>query len=111
MFVVKLFLYTASSPYTHTSVQFLPFVTLVVSLSPAALLAVITRLVEAMLDREQDNPPVLHRWAFGVTLLSYTVYVVANTDAFHETVAKELLPLYTTPDGGQGAGRGEIGVS
>lgn len=85
--------------------------TLVVSLSPAALLAVITRLVEAMLDREQDSPPVLHRWAFGVTLLSYTVYVVANTDAFHETVAKELLPLYTTPDGGQGAGGGESGVS
>lgn len=71
------------------------------------MLAVISRLVEAMLEREQDSPPVLQSWDFGVTLLSYTVYVVANTDAFHETVAKELLPLYTTPKGGQGARRGE----
>lgn len=85
--------------------------TFVVSLSPAALLAVITRLVEVMLDREQDSPPVLQSCTFGVTLSSYTVYVVANTDMFHEMVAKELLPLYTTPDGGQGAGRGERGVS
>ncbi len=85
--------------------------TLVSSLSPASLLAVIARLVEAMLDREQDSPAVLHSSTFGVTLLSYSLYVVANTEAFHETVAKELLPLYTTADGGQGAGRGETGVS
>lgn len=86
-------------------------VTLVSSLSPASLLAVITRLVEAMLDREQDSPAVPQSWAFGITLLSYTLYVVANTEAFHETVAKELFPLYTTADGGQGAARREIGVS
>ena len=64
--------------------------------------------MEVMLARAQDKPITLHSWAFGVTLLSYTVYVVANIEAFHETLAKELLPLYTTPDGGQGAGRREI---
>lgn len=80
-------------------------------LSPAALLAVITSMLESMLDREQDSIVVLHSWAFGVTLLSYTVYVLANTEAFHETVAKELLPAYATPDGGQGAGRGRNGNS
>lgn len=85
--------------------------TLVVSLSPAELLAVTTRLVEAMLDKEQDSPAVVHSCSFGVAPLSYTVYVVANTDAFHKTVAEELLPLYSTPDGGQGAGRRERGVS
>lgn len=46
-----------------------------------------------------------------MTLLSNKVYLVANTEAFHETVAKELLPLYTTPDGGQGAERKGIRVS
>lgn len=105
------FKWSILSTHAHTHTQFLPFETLSVSLSPAILLAVITRLVDAMLDREQDSPAVLHSWAFGATLSSYTVYVVANTDAFHETVAKELFPLYTTPDGGQGAGRGESGVS
>lgn len=78
---------------SRTLISFLPCVTFVVSLSPAALLAVISRLVEAMLAREQDSPAVVHSWTFGATLLSYTVYMVANTDAFHETVTKELLPV------------------
>lgn len=64
-----------------------------------------------MLDREQDRSAVLHNWAFGVTLVSYTVYEVANTEAFQEIVPKEVLWLYTTPAGGQGAGRRYIGVS
>lgn len=68
----------------------------------------ITRLVEVMLDREQDSPATLHSWAFGVTPMSYTVYVVAKTEDCQEIVAKVLLPLYTTPDGGQGARRREI---
>lgn len=68
------------------------------------LLAVITRLVEATLKREQESDPVLQTCCLGVTLLSYTVYVVANTDAFHATVAEVLFPLYTTSVGGQGAG-------
>jgi len=38
------------------------------------------------------------------------VYVVANTEAFQDTVAKELFPLYVTPDGGQGAERGEMRI-
>ncbi|KAA8587294.1 hypothetical protein FQN60_016156, partial [Etheostoma spectabile] len=67
--------------------------------------------VEVTLVREQDSPAVLHSRALGFTLLSYTLNVVANTDAFHETVAKELFPPYATPDGGQGAGRREIGVT
>lgn len=62
----------------------------------------ITRLVEELL-RGQDSCVVLHSWTLGVTLLSYTAYVVANAEAFHETVAKELLVLYTTAAGGQGA--------
>lgn len=82
---------------------------MVVSLSPAVFVAVITRLLEVMLDREHASPSVLHSWAFGAALLSYTVYVVASAEAFHATLAKELLPLYTTPDGGQGAGGGDIG--
>lgn len=81
--------------------------TLVVSLSPAALLAVITRLVEAMLNRVQESAAVLQSCCLGVTLLSYTLYVVANTDVFHATVAEVLFPLYTTSVGGQGAGKGE----
>lgn len=60
-----------------------------------------------MLVREQDSPALLHFGTHGNTLTSYTVYCVANTDAFHETVAKELFPLYTTSDGGQGAEKGE----
>lgn len=75
-------------------------------LSPAALLAVTTRVLEEMLDREQDSIVVLHSCFFGDTLSSYRVYAVANTEEFHETVAKELLPLYINPDGGQGAVRG-----
>lgn len=71
------------------------------------MLAVTTRLLEETLDREQDSIAVLHSCFRGDTLLSYRVYVVANTDELHETVAKELLPLYVTPDGGQGAGKGE----
>lgn len=81
--------------------------TLAGSLSPAALLAVTTRLVEATLNREQERDAVLHSCCFGVTLVSYTVYVVANTDAFHATVAKVLFPLYSTSVGGQGAGKGD----
>lgn len=83
--------------------QFLPIVTLVASLSPAVLLAVTTRLLEATLNREQESKVVLQSCCLGVTLLSYTVYVVANTDVFHATVAEVLFPLYTTSVGGQGA--------
>lgn len=78
--------------------------TLAPSLSPTELLAVITRFEEAMLEREQDKPAVLQSWEPGEISLLYTVYVVANTEAFQETVVKVLLPLYTTPDGGHGAG-------
>lgn len=91
----------------HTHTQLLPIVTLAVSLSPAALLAVITRLAEATLNREQESDAVLQSCCLGVTLLSYTVYVVANTDAFHATVANVLFPLYTASVGGQGAGEGK----
>lgn len=80
--------FKASFPDTclHTH-WYIPFGTCVASLSPAALLAVITRFVEVMLDRMQLRCPVLQTGALGVTLSSYRVYVVANTDGLHDTVA------------------------
>lgn len=64
---------TTGSLNADSHIRFPPFVTFAASLSPAALLAVITTLLVVMLSREQDSLAVLHSWTLGVRLLSYTV--------------------------------------
>lgn len=77
--------------------------TCVTSLSPAELLATITRFVELLLDKLHCNCPVLQTGTLGVTLTSYTVYVVANTEGLHAMLERRLSPVCVNPDGGHGA--------
>lgn len=91
--------------------RFVPVGTCAPSLSPAELLATITRFVELLLDKLHCSCPVLQTGTLGVTLTSYIVYVVANTEAVHVMVDRRLSPVCVTFDGGHGAERAEAEVT
>lgn len=102
--------FTASLQQTDRQ-RFVPVGTCVPPLSPAELLATIIRFVELLLDKLHCSCPVLQTMTLGVTLTSYTVYVVANTEAVHVMVERRLSPVCVTSDGGHGAEKVEAEVT
>lgn len=88
--------------------RFVPVGTCASPLSPAELLATNTRFVELLLNKLHCSCPVLQTVTLGVTLASYTVYVVANTETAHDMVEERLFPVWVTSDGVHGAEKESI---
>lgn len=92
------------SPCVYTDISISPVISAVGTLSPSVLLAVTSVEPGSKSISWQENPVVLQSSTRPNSESLYTVYLVANADAFQKSTADCLSPVYFTFCGAQGTG-------